>query len=286
MRRNKPAPLRDGMGIILALRRQATGAGGADAEIAMDLQLRDRTCLVTGASSGIGRATAMALAAEGARIVASARSLEALQALAAGVSAATGREPVLVAADLSRDDGPEILARQVLERVGHVDVLVNNAGGSRPSDGDIGEAVWAESFALNFVSARRLTERLVPGMRAQGWGRVVNLTGAIVAKTLNAASPAKAALESWSKAAAALYAPDGITVNCVAPGRIDSAQIRDRLHPTEESRRTFIAQNIPAGRFGEPEEAAALIAFLASGPARYVTGATIPVDGGALRLAF
>ena len=257
-----------------------------DLEIAMDLQLKDKTCLVTGASSGIGRATAMALAAEGARIIASARSLEALQPLAAALAEATGRDAILVAADLSRDDGPEILAREALARAGHVDVLVNNAGGSRPSDGEIGEAVWSESFTLNFGSARRLTERLVPGMRERRWGRIVNLTGAIVAKVPNAASPAKAALESWSKTAAALYAPDGITVNCVAPGRIDSAQVRDRLHPTAESRRAFIAQNIPAGRFGEAEEAAALIAFLASGPASYVTGATIPVDGGGMRLAF
>jgi len=123
-------------------------------------------------------------------------------------------------------------------------------------------------------------------MLERGWGRIVNLTGAIVAKEMNAAAVAKAALESWSKAAAAAHAPKGVTVNCVAPGRIESVQIRERLHPTEESRRAFIAQNIPAGRFGEADEAAALIAFLVSGPAAYVNGTTIPIDGGALRYAF
>ncbi|MCJ2087638.1 SDR family oxidoreductase [Methylobacterium sp. E-005] len=252
----------------------------------MDLQLAGKTCLVTGASSGIGYATALTLAVEGARVVAAARSLEALSPLSTVVTAATGRAPILIAADLSRDDGPGSLVAQVLEATGGVDVLVNNAGGSRPSEGEIDEAMWAEAYALNFLAALRLTERLALGMRARRWGRIVNLTGAIVAKAPNAATPAKAALESWSKAIAARYAPDGVTVNCVAPGRIDSAQIRDRLHPTEASRQAFIAQNIPAGRFGTPEEAAALIAFLASGPASYVNGATIPVDGGALRLAF
>jgi len=123
-------------------------------------------------------------------------------------------------------------------------------------------------------------------MAERGWGRIINVTGAIVAKTVNAAGPAKAALESWAKATAALYAASGVTVNCVAPGRLNTVQILDRLHPTEESRREFIARNIPAGRFGEPHEAAALIAFLASAGASYVNGTTIPVDGGALRFAF
>lgn len=123
-------------------------------------------------------------------------------------------------------------------------------------------------------------------MLQRRWGRIVNVTGAIAAKELNVAAVAKAALESWSKGVAGTHAAAGITVNCVAPGRIDSVQIREKLHPTEESRREFIDRNIPAGRFGEPEEAAALIAFLVSGPAAHVNGTTIPVDGGALRYAF
>ncbi|PIK73386.1 hypothetical protein CS379_08730 [Methylobacterium frigidaeris] len=139
---------------------------------------------------------------------------------------------------------------------------------------------------MNFLAARRLTEALAPAMLERGWGRIVNVSGAVVAKNFNAATPAKAALESWSKAAAATFASRGVTVNCVAPGRINSPQILDRLHPTEEARRAYIAQNIPAGRFGEPREAAALIAFLASEVAGYITGTTIPIDGGALRTAF
>ncbi len=164
--------------------------------------------------------------------------------------------------------------------------MVNNAGGSRPMSVIDDQGVWAESFQLNFVAARRLGEMLLPAMAARGWGRMINVTGAIIGKTVNAASPAKAALESWSKATAATYAARGVTVNCVAPGRLNSRQILERLHPTEESRRDFIERNIPAGRFGEPEAAASLIAFLASVRASYVNGTTVPVDGGELRYAF
>ena len=153
---------------------------------------------------------------------------------------------------------------------------------AKPDDAE----VWEEAFRLNFYAPRRLGELLVPAMAERGWGRVVNITGAIVGKAMNADASAKAALESWSKAQSGLCAANGVTVNCVAPGRLNTVQILERLHPTEESRRDFIARNIPAGRFGEPQDAAALIAFLASDNAGYITGTTIPVDGGALRFAF
>ena len=252
----------------------------------MDLGLRDRLCLVTGASSGIGRATAMLLAAEGARLVISARSREALDAIGDEIAGAGGARPVCLAADLAAPDGAETLAASVLDACGHVDVLVNNAGGSRPMTDPTDADAWREAFQLNFTSARRLAECLAPSMIERRWGRIINISGAILARKFNAAGPAKAALESWSKAAAGSYAAYNITVNCVAPGRLNTRQILERLHPTEAARQSFIDANIPAGRFGEPEEAAALIAFLASARASYVTGTTIPVDGGTMRLAF
>ncbi len=252
----------------------------------MDFKLRDRVCLVTGASSGIGRASAILLAAEGARVVATARTEAALATLPAEIRAAGGTEPILLTADLGQEHAPDRLAREVLAKTGQIDVLVNNAGGSRPMSEPDDQAVWDEAFRLNFTSARRFGELVAPAMAERGWGRIISVTGAIVAKAVNAATPAKAALESWSKSTAALYGANGVTVNCVAPGRINTVQILERLHPTEESRRDFIARNIPAGRFGEPHEAAALIAFLASDAASYINGTTIPVDGGALRLAF
>lgn len=252
----------------------------------MDLRLTERRCLVTGASTGIGRAVALVLAEEGARVAIAARDRGHLEELSNEIARIGGLPPILLTADLTQPNGPGELAAAALKALGSVEVLVNNAGGSRPLAADAGEEVWKESFALNFNAARYLVQALAPTMRAVKWGRIVNVTGAIIAKTLNAASPAKAALESWSKAVAAELAPDGITVNCIAPGRINSVQILTRLHPTEESRRTFIERNIPAGRFGEPNEVACLVAFLASPQSGYITGTTIPVDGGALRLAF
>jgi 3-oxoacyl-[acyl-carrier protein] reductase len=252
----------------------------------MDLGLRGKVCLVTGASSGIGRATAVMLAAEGAQVVGTARSEAAFAAVADEVRAAGGGNPLLLVADLTEDGAAERLVAAALARAGQVDVLVDNAGGSRPMAVPNDGAAWAEGFRLNFEAPRRLAELLVPPMVERGWGRVVNVTGAIVAKSFNAAGPAKAALESWSKMAAGTYAARGVTVNCVAPGRLNSVQILQRLHPTEEARQAYIAQNIPAGRFGEAREAAAVIAFLASDRAGYVTGTTVPVDGGALRFAF
>ncbi|MBT9288450.1 SDR family NAD(P)-dependent oxidoreductase [Prosthecodimorpha staleyi] len=252
----------------------------------MDLQIDGRVALVTGATTGIGRATALMLARAGAKLAVAGRNVAVLDDLAADIVRDGGTQPLVLTGDLARPETAGTLADRALDAFGRVDILVNNAGGSRPLAALDDETAWEEAFALNFDAARRLTHRLAPLMAGHGWGRVVNVSGAVIIKAVNAASPAKAALESWSKSMAARFAAEGVTVNCVAPGRIKSPQIMERLHPTEAARAAFIAQNIPAGRFGEPDEAAAVIAFLASGPASYVNGVTIPVDGGALRLAF
>ena len=152
------------------------------------------------------------------------------------------------------------------------------------SKGEETEAFWAEAFDLNFASARRVTGRIAPIMKTAGFGRIINITGALYGKAMNGAAPSKAALLSWSRMLAFELAPHGITVNCVAPGRINSVQIRERLHPTEESRQAFIRDNIPMGRFGEPTELGNVVTFLASPLASYVSGAHIPVDGGGVRL--
>ena len=202
--------------------------------------------------------------------------------------AAAGRDrPFVCTGDLATEAGTAEIAGAVEGAFGTVDILVNNAGGSRPiGEGEDVEAVWEEAMALNFFAARRLSAHFIPAMKRVGWGRIVNITGTIAFKNVNAAVPAKAALTSWSKGLAAELAPHGINVTTVAPGRINSRQILTRLHPTPESRAAFIRENIPIGRFGEPEEIANVITFLVSERASYVTGITVPVDGGMFRLSF
>jgi 3-oxoacyl-[acyl-carrier protein] reductase len=243
----------------------------------MELGLKDKVCLVTGASVGIGRTVAEMLLAEGAKVIVAARRSDLLDRLK-GAHAA----PM----DLTAPDAPARLKQIALGTFGRLDVLVNNAGGSRPLAVIAGDQAWEEGMTLNFTDARRLTEAFIPAMQAQKWGRIVSVTGIYEPPGPNAALAAKAALAVWSKGLSRALAPDGITVNCVAPGRIKSEQILERLHPTEENRRAFIAANIPMGRFGEPEEIASLIVYLASERASYITGELFHVDGGMRRAAF
>ena len=251
----------------------------------MDLQLGGKICLVTGASRGIGRGTAKVLATEGCRVSVVARREGLLEELADEIERETGARPLVIVEDLMSDGAAERVRSRVLEELGGLDVLVNNAGSSRPVKWNATEEQWREGVALNFDNVRRLTNVFIPTMRAQRWGRIVNVTGANEPPGVNIASVAKAALHNWAKGLSRELAPDGITVNCVPPGRINSEQILERLHPTPENRRAFIDANIPVGYFGEPEDMAYLIAFLASPLARYITGEVIHVDGGMHRFA-
>jgi 3-oxoacyl-[acyl-carrier protein] reductase len=187
--------------------------------------------------------------------------------------------PHALAVDLADRASAARVREEALARLGHVDILVNNAGGSRPTAVDAPDTVWDESFAINFTAVRRLTRELLPGMMERRWGRIVNITGSSEPSGTNAANPAKAAVHAWAKGLSRDVGRHGITVNCLAPGRIHSEQIDQRLHPTEESRQQF-ARQIPLGYFGEPADMAYLVAFLCSPMARYVTGERIHVDGG------
>ncbi len=250
----------------------------------MDLQLTGRTALVTGASAGIGVGIAECLAREGAKVALAGRNKAALEDLAKRLAATGAPQPVVITADITKTADIARMAREAEAGLGHVDILVNNAGGSRPLKGEETDEFWDEAITLNFMAARRLAKPLVPGMKSRKFGRIINITGAINGKAINGAGPAKAALLTWSRQLAFELAPFGITVNCIAPGRINSVQILERLHPTEASRQDYIKQNIPAGRFGEPQELGNLAAFLASPIAAYISGAHIPVDGGAVRI--
>jgi len=252
----------------------------------MDLGLDGIHCVVTGASAGIGRGVAVALAAEGACVTILGRDREALEQTAAQMEAAGGRPLATITCDLAHRAGVDAGIDALAALARPVQAIVNNAGGSRPYEMDAppGEDAWDASFALNFTAARRLTEHVLPAMRQARWGRIVTVTGSLALQHMNAATPAKAAITSWSRGLAIQVARDGVTVNCVAPGRIKSAQMMQRLFPTEQSRKQEIERNVPMGRFGEPEEIAAAIVFLLSKRASYISGAMLPVDGSLIRL--
>ena len=250
----------------------------------MDLELRGRTAVVTGCSTGIGREIARVLASEGMPALVVARRGDLLKTLQDEIEAAGWPRPHALAVDLAGPGAPGRVRDEALARLGQVDVLVNNAGGSRPTAVDAPDSVWDESFAINFGAVRKLTQALLPGMIERRWGRVVNITGSSEPSGTNAANPAKAAVHAWAKGLSRDVGPHGITVNCLAPGRIHSEQIDRRLHPTPESQAAF-ARQIPLGYFGDPSDMAYLVAFLCSPRARYITGERIHVDGG-LRRAY
>ena len=251
----------------------------------MDLQLTGRTALVTGASVGIGRGIAKALAAEGVRVAISARRVDKLREVAAEIVAAGGAEPVLIEQDMYADDAARRLADAALAGLGRVDILVNNAGGSRSfKELHVSEEQWQEAITLNFHRPRQLGDALIDQMIANRWGRIINITGKSEPEHINGAFCAKAGMHSWAKGLSRMVGPHGITVNCIPPGRIHSEQIFRNYTP--EYRQWQCENEIPAGRYGEPEDLANLVCFLSSPLASYITGTVIPVDGGLRRYQF
>jgi len=250
----------------------------------MDLQLKGRTALVTGASMGIGRAIARMLAAEGVKVAAVARRSALLEELAAEIARAQDPAPALIVQDVMAPDAAQRIRDQAVAALGKVDILVNSAGGSRPLPVDAGDDRWDEAMTLNFTRLRQLTTAILPSMVERKWGRVVNITGKSEPEHINAAFSAKAAVHAWAKGLSRDVGALGITINSIAPGRIMSEQIR-RNYP-EDYRERFAEEEIPVGFWGEPEDLAVLAIFLASPRARYITGTVIPVDGGLRRYQF
>ena len=250
----------------------------------MDLGLEGRTALITGASGGIGRATAKLLAEEGVQTILVGRRERELTETATQITAAGGPAPTIVIDDINDEASFARIEAAVLGRVDRVDILVNNVGQSRPLTWDSPEAAWEEAFGLNFRPARRLAAAFLPGMRAQKFGRIVSLTATLEPSHVSGSLTAKAAVVVWAKGLSRVVAKDGITVNCISPGLLLTDQIKNHHIPrwlsSDEERERFLRNELPAGRFGEPEDAARLIAFLCSPHSGYITGQRIYVDGG------
>ncbi|HEV2432249.1 MAG TPA: SDR family oxidoreductase [Burkholderiales bacterium] len=246
----------------------------------MELGIQGRTALVTGASMGIGRGIATALAREGVRLAVVARRRKLLEELENEL----GAKLVIIECDLLSEASIERIASDALRGLGSVEIVVNNAGGSRRFTLETTEAQWEEALTLNFTRQRQLTHRLLAQMIARKWGRIINITGKSEPEGLNGAFAAKAAMHSWAKGLSREVGKHGITVNCIPPGRIISEQILRNYPP--EFRKRESEEDIPVGEYGQPADIANLVCFLASPLARYITGAVIPVDGGLRRYQF
>jgi 3-oxoacyl-[acyl-carrier protein] reductase len=245
----------------------------------MDLGIAGKCALVTGASMGIGRAITLALAKEGARLAVAARRRSLLEDL----QRESGKL-VIIEQDFLAAEAAARVAEAALAGLGRIDILVNNAGGSRRFTLESTDEQWEEALTLNFRRHRELTHRLLPQMIERNWGRIINITGKSEPEGLNGAFAAKAAVHSWAKGLSREVGRHGITVNSVPPGRIVSEQILRNYSP--EFRERESREDIPVGEYGQPEDVANLVCFLASPRARYITGAVIPVDGGLRRYQF
>lgn len=263
----------------------------------MDLGIKDKVALVAAASTGLGRAVAEELAAEGASLVLCARKEERLKATAEAIAESTGAEVFSRRTDVTKRGDITKLVAASLERFGRIDILVTNAGGPPAGRFDqLSPEQWEEAARLTLFSAIELAREVLPGMKERHWGRILNITSIAVKQPVDnliLSNSLRAAVTGFARTLANEVATDGITVNNILPGytrteRVEelAQQMAQKLGIKAEEFKQKWEQEIPMRRLGEPREFAALAAFLVSEHAAYITGTSIQVDGGWIRSLF
>lgn len=255
----------------------------------MDLAIRGKTALITGASSGIGEAVALALAAEGARVAVAARRMDDLERVVAEARKAGADDAQAFVVDLSEPSSVERLLAEVHRDFGAPDIAVLNGGGPKP--GTFTQTTlddWDTAYQTTLRAMVELAGGVVPAMRERGWGRIVALTSTSVKQPLGNLALSNAyrvALVAAMKTLAGEVAADGVTVNCIATGRVRTERLRE-LYGSDDAMDAAAEAEVPIKRVASPSEFAPLVAFLCGDPARYITGQTIAIDGGLTRGIF
>lgn len=257
----------------------------------MDMSLQGRVALVTGASKGIGKGIASALAAEGCRVCMVARDAQTLDAAAAAVRTSGNAEIITLAGDVGDATLAARATEQLLARWGGVDILINNAAGPPPGSFlEHDEPAWRDALERNFLSVVRFARAAAPGMKQRGWGRIISITSTLAKEPtpqMVLSASARAAVSAFTKAIAVELAPFSVTANVVCPGGVQTERLESLLQlsaeregkPLDEVRRRSVA-SIPMQRFASTEEIASLVVFLASQRAAYLTGLSLMADGG------
>ena len=255
----------------------------------MDLGIRGKTALITGASSGIGEAVALALAAEGVRVAVAARRLDELERVVTAAREAGADDAEAFLVDVSEPSSVERLLHEVRQKVGAPDILVLNGGGPKPGTfTQTSLADWDKGYQTTLRAMIELAMGVVPGMRERGWGRIVALTSTSVKQpigNLALSNAFRVGLVSAMKTLAGEVAADGVTVNSIATGRVRTDRLRE-LYGDDDAMDRAADAEVPIKRVASPAEFAPLVAFLCGDPARYVTGQTIAIDGGLTRGIF
>ena len=262
----------------------------------MDLGLSGKVALVGGASLGIGRAVAEGLAHEGCRVAICARGQQRLEAAAEAIRAATGSDVLAVPCDMAVAEDIQRFVARTVEAFGRLDIVVNNAGGPPPGAFEShDEAAWQQALNQNFLSVVRTVRAALPHLRAAGGGRIINMTSVAVKEPIPGlvlSNAARLGVVGLAKTLSRELGPDGITVNNVCPGLTLTGRMRELYGGRAEAAGRSLddllaeeARRIPLGRLAQAEDVAALVVFLASEPARHITGTTIQVDGGSTAAA-